>query len=343
MTTPPPLPAAKPEKFRLPAYAWLIWMLLTAFAVFLGVRNSTENLAHDVGYGIGTGMAAGLLSTLLSWSLWRWGGPSARQFGAHTAVFIGAAVFAVLSLLIKEGKQMVAKASAVQRMEQETRDTKARMLDTIDEKGGINPEDSVAFLNQASANLVKLAANASGDEREIAQVMQAFMQDLQRSSQAYAAAFASLEPDHTFDLSRLADEDTRATRRKIIASFRTANASLRRVYANGAASIEANLRTRGLSETVVRQTIDQYNRSSGADRERVLAIRDIDDTLADLLDQLVDFAAKHEGQWSHEEGTGALLLPSDEAVAEYNRLIEQAQVIGEQQLELQKKLLTPKP
>jgi hypothetical protein len=343
MTTPPPLPAAKPEKFRLPAYAWLVWMLLTGFAVFLGVRHSTENFAYAVGYGLGTGMAAGLLSSLLSWSLWRWGGPSARQFGAHTAVFIGAAVFTVLGLLIKEGKQKVAQAVTVQRMEQDTRDAQTKMLGAIEEKGGIDPEDSVNLLNKASANLDHLAANASGDEREVARVMQAFMQDLQRGSQAYAAAFASLEPDHTFDLTRLADEDARANRRKVIAAFRAANAELRRVYAEGAASIETGLRARGLSEAVVRQTLEQYERSSGAGRERVLAIRDIDGALADLLDQLVDFAAKHEGGWSLEEGTGALLLPSDEAVAEYNRLIERAQAIGQEQLELQRQLLAPKP
>lgn len=343
MITPPPLPAAKPEKFRLPAYAWFIWMLLIAFAVFLGIRNSAENIAYHVGYGIGTGMAAGLLSTVLSWSLWRWGGPSAWQFGAHTAVFIGAGVFAVLGLLIKEGKQKVAQAAAVRGMEQDTHDMKARMLGSIDENGGINPEDSVAFLNKASAKLDQLAANATGDEREVTLVMQAFMQDLQRCSQAYAAAFASLEPDHTFDLSRLADEGARATRRELIAAFRTANAELRHVYADAAASIETGLRARGLSDAVVRRTLDEYNRSAGADRERVLAIRDIDGSLADLLDALVDFAAKHDGQWSREEDTGNLLLPSEEAVAEYNQLISQAQAIGEQQLELQKQLLAPKP
>ena len=342
MTTPPPLPAAKPEKFRLPAYAWIIWILLTGFAVFLAVRHSTGNAAYNMGYGAGTGMAAGLLSTLLSWLLWRFGGPSARQFGAHTAVFIGAAVFTVLGLLIKEGKQKVAQASAVQRMEQDTRDTRSRMLDSIDEKGGINPKESAAFLSQATANLGQLAANASGDEREVAEVMQAFMQDLQRSSQAYAVAFAKLEPEHTFDLTRLADEEARAARRKVIADLRTANTDLRRAYADGAASIEAGLRARNLPEAVIRETLDQYHRASGADRERVLAIRDSDGALADLLDRLVDFAAKHEGQWSLEADTGNLLLPSDEAVAEYNLLIEQAQVIGQQQLELQKQLLAPK-
>lgn len=342
MTTPPPLPAAPPEKFRLPAYAWVIWMLLTGFVVFLGVRHSTGNLAYNIGYGAGTGMAAGLLSTLLSWLLWRFGGPSARQFGAHTAVFIGASVFTLLGLLIKEGKQMVAQAAAVQRMEQDTRDTRARMLGAIDENGGIQPEDSVAFLNQANANLDQLAANATGDERQIALVMQAFMQDLQRHSQAYASAFAGLQPEHAFDLTRLADAESRAARRQVIADFRAANTDLRRVYADGPVSIETGLRARRLSDAVIRQTVDQYNRTSGADRERVLAIRDIDGALADLLDQLVDFAAQHEGQWSHEEGTGSLILPSDEAVADYNHLIEQAQAIGQQQMELQKLLLAPK-
>jgi hypothetical protein len=343
MNTPPPLPAAKPEKFRLPAYAWLIWMLLTGFAVFLAVSGSSGNLAFNIGYGIGTGMAAVLFSILFSWLVWRLGGASARRIGAHTGVFIGVMVIGVLGNLAQAGKRKVAQAVTVQRMEQDTRDAQAKMLGAIEEKGGIDPEDSVNLLNKASANLDHLAANASGDEREVARVMQAFMQDLQRGSQAYAAAFASLEPDHTFDLTRLADEDARANRRKVIAAFRAANAELRRVYAEGAASIETGLRARGLSEAVVRQTLEQYERSSGAGRERVLAIRDIDGALADLLDQLVDFAAKHEGGWSLEEGTGALLLPSDEAVAEYNRLIERAQAIGQEQLELQRQLLAPKP
>jgi hypothetical protein len=342
MSTPPPLPAETPEKFRLPAYAWILWVLLTGLMVFLALRHSPGSLAHDIGYGIGTGMAALLLPTLLSWLIWKLGGPSARQIGAHTGVFVGMLVLAVLGQLMQTGKQKVAQAAAVQRMERETHETRAKMLGAIDQNGGIQPEDSVAFLNRATANLEQVAANASGDERQVAQVMQAFMQDLQRHSQSYASAFAGLQPEHAFDLTRLADEEIRAARRKIIADFRAANADLRRVYADGPVSIEAGLRARGLSDAVIRQTVDQYNRSSGADRERVLAIRDIDGTLADLMDQLVDFATKHEGAWSLDEDTGALQLPSDEAVAEYNRLIERAVAIGQQQIELQKELLGSK-
>ncbi len=342
MHIPPPLPAEAPEKFRLPVYAWIIWLLLTGFVVFLAVRHLSGDLAYNIGYGVGIGVAAGLLPTAISWLVWRLGGVSARQIGAHTGVFIGAMVIAVLGSLVQARKRQVAQVAAAQRMEKDTQDTKAKMLGAIEEKGGINPEDTVAFLNKASASLDQVAANASGDELKITQVMQIFMQDLQRCSQAYATAFASLDPDHAFDLTRLADEEARASRRKVIAAFRAANVDLRRVYAEGAMSMESDLRTRGLSEPIIRRTIEQFTRSAG-NREQVLAIRDIDGTLADLLDQLVDFAAKHQGGWSLEEGTGALLLPSDEAVAEYNSLIERAQVIGQEQLELQRQLLAPKP
>lgn len=227
---------------------------------------------------------------------------------------------------------------AVEKLEAVTRENEADMRASLAKEGMITPENQTRVVDKALTAFSDAAANTRGEEREIALGMEAFMQWAKSCQQQQVAVMEDLQMETFFDLAQHATPEQRARKRMAIADFKAANVQLREFVNGGAAWIERELQRRQVRPVQIKAVLAGYAETADRQLPILLSIRKLDEDFAELLAGFVTFAESIEGQWSIEDGTGNVLLPNDEAVAQYNGFLTRVQEIGQEQAALQRQL-----
>lgn len=334
----PTLPVTeKPKSFHLPPHAWIIWALLAGLLGWLALSGSGSLSAREQGQIVGQIVGLLLFPTLLGWVAWR---ISQRSNRAGLIVF-----YVVLSLSffgqLTQRAQRRRQAATAEELLTLARESKDEMRASIEKDGMITPESQDRILNKASLALSDAASSSTGEDREVALGMQAFMQWAKSCQERQTAAIQLIQLDTFFDLTQHATKEQREQKRKAVGALKEANAQLREFVIGGATWIEREMKRRQVGPTKTRAVLAGYGDSADRNRPHLMAIRELDEAFAEQLDGFITFAETHEGQWSIEKDTGQLLFPTDEAAAQFNGFVSGVQEIAAKQAALQQRLFSP--
>lgn len=340
LPTPPPLPPAAPPppKFTLPLVAWIAWGLYAVGMLVITLRAPGELSAFEWGRLSGNIVGVLVVPTLLAWLAWRL---ARRSNTARTVTFL--AVFALFAAgqLLKAGKRGSSR-DAFANVTHIAHESRAAQKAALEAGGSVTPEQSEKFVTAAAAELKKVAANSTGNERAAAEAAQVLTERLMSANRRYAAALEGLGADTFFQFSSLDTPEKISARRRAVEEFAAANAEMEKIQSTGADVLKAELERRAVSAAYVRGTLTGYEASSREKMPLILKIRATDARLATLMLEFLDLAEGKRGKWELQSD-GNVRFAQDEAAARHRQLLEDLDALAAEQREYQLKLVGAAP
>lgn len=236
----------------------------------------------------GLGVAVGLIGvpTGVAWLVWRWRGRwQAAAFGVVLGGFVA-------GLGLYSYRQNVSQQSALE--------IEAKTL---------------------ADNLIQRPPMAKGPATvgPVADARRAVKARFDATRLAYEIAVDGVAPARFFDLGPLAVPEMIVARRAQVDAFAKANDLLHDAAGMGAFYFTSELRDRGLSEEIVRASVETYRSATEKLIPRLKRLRDKDDALAALMRQYLDFAEEQRGRW---RVAGGLVVFDDPTVAERHAALQ---------------------
>jgi len=333
-TQPAPPQPQKPPAFSLPRWAWLIWAVGAALHGWIAWHGSGNgSSAFGIGYFVGTLVGTFCLPTFVAWLVWR--ASSRKGSGAAVAfvVVIGLMIFSQVGKLSDQAQRR-------KNLEQAARKSTAEMRATLQKGEKLTPEMKQKALAQVQNGLQEMANQGSPEERASTRAMQEFLAAIGGLQERYDRAAAKLDLDHFFEMETAADATARSARSAAIDEFAQVVQEMRLFFTQANDHLETELRKQGASPRTIRETLAGYNQSASARLPLLGKIRDQEEAMIQVMREYLDFAARYEGKWSRNPERKTLVLPSDEAVAEFNGFLQRVQTIDATTADLRKQVFS---
>lgn len=202
-----------------------------------------------------------------------------------------------------------------------------------------DPDRRIEGVGKLGTKLDQAADSSSGNAKELATGMAAFVKRLKTSLSNYEAASQAFNVDATLDFSEVKSVDELKRRRLMVEGFLKQNAALQALYENLPGVMHEELEKTGMDKTHLDQVIAAAKRRDQTINQIQVAMRKNDAKLGAAAIGMIDVLAEHWGRWTWAADQEAVAIEEDTARDQYvafagqlNAASENTQTLNEQMM-----------
>ena len=218
-------------------------------------------------------------------------------------------------------------------------DLRSSVRRSFDPKKGITNVDLSSY-DRLQTQLNNASQSLSGDDAIMAKAMQAYVSRMQTALQHYQISLQKLTGANVLSSLDLSDRKELAGRREIVRQFMAVNGELKGVITNSETQIEADLVRLQLPSDKVRQFMAGFHSKAAPINALTSQIRDCDDQMGQAMLAAMDVLDAQWGKWRYDSSVKQVRFDDAAAGAVYRKHLVAMQAAGEEQIGLQKKLVS---
>lgn len=180
-------------------------------------------------------------------------------------------------------------------------------------------------------------------DEAIANASTAYVRLIQAESKSYDAANQRFINSPALHFAELTSREKIRSSREAVRQFIMANSSLAAFIRDDTKKFEAELRKNDLPETAVQSAVARFAQANGSRQKLFLKIRDCDDRMGRATLAILEMLDAHFGNWAVDPKSGLVAFKDKSLVKEFNAIVAQLQVAGQEQAAAQRQLLQDSP
>jgi len=145
-----------------------------------------------------------------------------------------------------------------------------------------------------------------------------------------------VEDDGGIDPTGLDQPGAIAKRRRLWAAFQKKNAAVRQFFSGLGGTLDGQMRREGLSAKRRAEVAEGLLKSINRKQATIDRVRDADDELCDLAEEIFKLLEKNAGKWEASEHV--VQFDNENAAGIYNELISEIQAVARKQAAAQREL-----
>lgn len=215
----------------------------------------------------------------------------------------------------------------------------------VEQQKSFDPKIGLTNVNTANLERIRSqldggAQSLSGDDALIARALSRFASEMADAVKHYQFAKNELDAAHVLNLANLTDEQQIAPRREVVQRFIAANTKWAGFISNSADHFRGDLTTLQVPPDKVNAVLNGFRSKWTTRGPLILRIRDCDNRIGQGMLGILDVLDRNWGRWDYNAASESVKFDDADAGVTYLQFLTQIRSAGQEQIELQRELLT---